>query len=228
MRTRDLAVLAALLAAPAPAAAQRTGDQARIIFTVSGAYIGGRGLWSVASQPVQEPPFVDDFALSRSIKSTFGAGFSGAYFAGEHIGLTADFFLLGLGYDDACRILGTPQSQRNVEVCNDIDEQEKSAAAVTVSAGASRSVPPSTSGTAAATIATAAAAPVARHQRRRRTLRRPRLTSSGAGSVATGVTDAAARSRSSRMSVLFTGSPSTTRPPDRRPAAPPAPGTCGS
>jgi hypothetical protein len=136
MRTRGLAVLAALLAAPVPAAAQRTGDQARIIFTVSGAYIGGRGLWSVASQPVQEPPFVDNFALSRSIKGTFGAGFSGAYFAGEHIGLTADFFLLGLGYDDSCRILGTPQTLRNVQVCNDIDEQEKSAAAVTVSAGA--------------------------------------------------------------------------------------------
>lgn len=136
MRIRDLVAVAALLAAPVPAAAQRTGDQARIIFTVSGAYIQGRGLWSVASQPVQEPPFVDDFAISRSIKPTFGAGFSGAYFAGEHIGLTADFFLLGLGYDDSCRILGTPQSARNVEVCDDIDEQEKSAAAVTVSAGA--------------------------------------------------------------------------------------------
>lgn len=136
MRIRDLAAVAALVAAPLPAAAQRTGDQARIIFTVSGAYIQGRGLWSVASQPVQEPPFVDNFALSRSIKPTFGAGFSGAYFAGEHVGLTADFFLLGLGYDDSCRIIGTPQTTRNVQVCNDIDEQEKSAAAVTVSAGA--------------------------------------------------------------------------------------------
>jgi hypothetical protein len=137
MRIRDLAAVAALLAAPSTAAvAQRTGDEARIIFTVSGAYIQGRGLWTVPTQPVQEPPFVDDFVLSRSIKANFGAGFSGAYFAGEHVGLTADFFLLGLGYDDSCRILGTPESQRNVEVCDDIDEQEKSAAAVTVSAGA--------------------------------------------------------------------------------------------
>jgi hypothetical protein len=137
MRTRALALAAALLVAPTlPAAAQRTGDQSRIIFTVSGAYIQGRGLWSVPGQPVQEPPFTDTFILSRSIKRNFGAGFSGAYFAGEHIGLTADFFLLGLGYDDACRILGTPQSARNVEVCNNIDEEEKSAAAVTVSGGA--------------------------------------------------------------------------------------------
>jgi opacity protein-like surface antigen len=136
MRIRGLAVAAALLAAPSVAAAQRTGDQARIIFTVSGAYIQGRGLWSVPAQPVQDPPSVDNFALSRSIKPTFGAGFSGAYFAGEHVGLTADFFLLGLGYEDSCRIVGNIQSERNVQVCDHIDEQERSAAAVTVSAGA--------------------------------------------------------------------------------------------
>jgi hypothetical protein len=137
MRNRRLAFAAAMLAAlPASVEAQRTGDRAQLVFTVSGAYIQGRGLWTVPTQPVQEPPFVDDFVLSRSIKANFGAGFSGAYFAGEHVGLTADFFLLGLGYDDSCRILGTPESQRNVEICDDIDEQEKSAAAVTVSAGA--------------------------------------------------------------------------------------------
>jgi opacity protein-like surface antigen len=137
MRIRDLAAAASLLAAaPTVTVAQRTGDQARIIFTVSGAYVQGRGLWTVADQPVQDPPFTDNFVLSRSIKANFGAGFSGAYFAGEHVGLTADFFLLGLGYDDSCRILGTPQSGRNVGVCDDIDEQEKSAAAVTLSGGA--------------------------------------------------------------------------------------------
>ena len=137
MRTRGLVLAAVLLAATAlPAVAQATGDRARIIFTVSGAYIQGRGLWSVPAQPVQEPPFEDTFAISRSIKPNFGAGFSGAYFAGENLGLSADFFLLGLGYDDSCRILGSPQSARNSQVCNDIDEQEKSAAAVTVSVGA--------------------------------------------------------------------------------------------
>ena len=54
MRIRDLAVAAALLVSPSTAAvAQETGDQSRIIFTISGAYIGGRGLWSVPNQPVQ-------------------------------------------------------------------------------------------------------------------------------------------------------------------------------
>ncbi len=142
MRIRTLAtVAAALLATHAtPAAAQRTGDRARLVFTVSGAYIQGRGLWGV-SQPVQEvvvgggTPVIDNLAIGRSIKGTLGAGFSGTYFAGEHVGLSGDFLLLGLGYDDSCRLLGPAQSTRNAEVCEDIDEQEKSAAAVTVSVG---------------------------------------------------------------------------------------------
>lgn len=125
-----------LLAAAQSAAAQATGDRARIIFTVSGAYIQGRGLWAVPNQPVQEPPFEDVFAINRSIKANFGAGFSGAYFKGENLGVSADFFLLGLGYDDSCRIIGPVQSARNSQVCRDIDSQDKSAAAVTVSVGA--------------------------------------------------------------------------------------------
>ena len=136
MRIRDLATVA-LLAFPATAAmAQKTGDESRIIFTVSGAYIGGRGLWSVPDQPVQDPPLVDTFSLNRSIQSNFGAGFSGAYFPGSNLGITADFLLLGLGYDDSCRIVNTPQSQRNLEVCQDIDGQDKSAAAVSFAVGA--------------------------------------------------------------------------------------------
>jgi hypothetical protein len=137
MRIRDLAAIAALLALPSTAAlAQKSGDQSRIIFTISGAYIGGRGLWNVPNQPVQEPPLVDTFNLNRSIASNFGAGFSGAYFPSGTVGITADFLLLGLGYDDSCRIVNTPESQRNLEVCQDIDEQDKSAAAVTVAVGA--------------------------------------------------------------------------------------------
>jgi hypothetical protein len=136
MRIRDLAATAALLAFPFTAAvAQKTGDESRIIFTISGAYIGGRGLWNVPNQPVQEPPLVDTFNLNRSIAANFGAGFSGAYFPSGNVGITADFLLLGLGYDDSCRITNTPESLRNLEVCDDIDEQDKSAAAVTIGVG---------------------------------------------------------------------------------------------
>jgi len=40
-----------------------------------------------------------------------------------------------MGYDDGCRLAAPGQSLRNIEVCNDIDRQEKSAAAVAVSTG---------------------------------------------------------------------------------------------
>jgi hypothetical protein len=140
MRISALAAVAAvLLAAPtARLEAQRTGDRARLIFTVSGSYVQSKGLWSVPSQPVQDagPRLTDNLALSRSIMPTYGAGFSGTYFAGEHVGLTADAFLIGLGYEDNCRIVGVLQSSRNAEVCASIDAQERRATAVTVSGGA--------------------------------------------------------------------------------------------
>jgi hypothetical protein len=141
MRIRPIAAAtAALLAVQiTPALAQRTGDQARLIFTVSGAYVGGKGLWSVSPQPVPDVgggAGIDNFALSRSIMRTFGAGFSGTYFAGEHVGLSADAFLIGLGYEDNCTIIGNLQSAQNGEICDFIDQRERRAAAVTVSAGA--------------------------------------------------------------------------------------------
>ncbi len=140
MRIRDLAAVAAVLLTAPPLEAQRTGDRARLIFTVSGAYVDRKGLWSVPSQPVQDvvgsSTFVDNFALSRTIMPTFGAGFSGIYFPGEHVGLTADAFLIGLGYEDNCRLLGSPQSAQNRAVCESIDERERRAAAVTLSGGA--------------------------------------------------------------------------------------------
>jgi opacity protein-like surface antigen len=138
MRIREVAAvgIALVAAQAAPAAAQRTGDQARIVFTVSGAYVKGRGLWTVPRQPLQDFPLVDSLRLDRNITSTFGAGFSGAYFRGEHFGLTADFMLLGLGFKDSCRIEGSVASEHNAEICRDLDDRERSAGAVTVSAGA--------------------------------------------------------------------------------------------
>jgi hypothetical protein len=143
MRFRELAaVTAALLAAhPSLVAAQATGDRAQLIFTVSGAYIDGKGLWSVANQPVFQTvgdslSFTDNYILSRSVKRTFGAGFSGMYFPGEHVGFTGDAFLLGLGYDDSCRLTPPVASPLNQQVCDDIDSEERSAAAATLSVGA--------------------------------------------------------------------------------------------
>jgi hypothetical protein len=138
MRIRHLAIVAAaLLVSAGPLEGQRTGDRARLIFTVSGAYVQGKGLWTVRDQPVLDGPnTIDRLGISRSIMPTFGAGLSGTYFAGEHVGLTADAFLLGLGYEDNCTLITGVQSAQTAEVCDDIDDNERRAAAVTLSAGA--------------------------------------------------------------------------------------------
>ncbi|MEO6056530.1 MAG: hypothetical protein ABIQ49_06800 [Gemmatimonadales bacterium] len=142
MRLREVAAAAiALLAAHGtPLAAQRTRDRPTLIFTVSGAYLGGVGIWSV-NQPVAdlsdgENPLVDTYILNRSTKRSLGAGFSATYYQTRHVGLTAEAFLLGLGYDDSCRLQEPAQSALNVSRCQSIEQKERSAAAVATSVGA--------------------------------------------------------------------------------------------
>jgi hypothetical protein len=122
-----------------PLAAQRTRDRPTLIFTVSLAYLDGLNLWSVADQPVPDAsgnvPLIDHFALRRDVKRTIGGGFSGTYYKGRHLGITAEAFLLGLGYDDGCRLVAPAESQANVERCNSIEQKERSAASVVTSAG---------------------------------------------------------------------------------------------
>jgi hypothetical protein len=143
MRVRELATVAVALLATfgSPLAAQRTRDRPTLIFTVSGAYLDGVGLWTVPDQPVPDlsdgaNPLVDHFFLDRSIKRTLGAGFSGTYYRGNHLGLTAEAFLLGLGYDDTCRLQQPAQSVLNLKRCASIDGLERSAASVATSVGA--------------------------------------------------------------------------------------------
>jgi hypothetical protein len=122
-----------------PLAAQRTRDRPTLIFTVSAAYLDGISLWSVPDQPVVDAsgivPVTDHFALRRGVKRTIGGGFSGTYYKGRHLGITAEAFLLGLGYDDHCSLVAPAESQANVERCQSIEEKERSAAAVVTSAG---------------------------------------------------------------------------------------------
>ena len=142
MRIREpVAIGVALLATLwTPLGAQRTRDRPTLIFTVSGAYVDGVGLWTVPSQPVPDlsnsAALVDNFFLKRAIKQSFGAGFSGTYYRGRHVGITAEAFLLGLGYDDTCRLEEPAQSALNVERCNSINDKGRSAAAVATSIGA--------------------------------------------------------------------------------------------
>jgi hypothetical protein len=142
MRIRLFGAAAAGLLATTtePLEAQGTGDRAQLIFTVSGAFTERDGLWTVESQPVVDlaggSEFTDNLLLSRGIMPTFGAGFSGTYYPGETVGLTGDAFLIGLGYEDNCAVIGGVQSAQTAAACEDIDDDERRAAAVTVSAGA--------------------------------------------------------------------------------------------
>ncbi len=136
MRIGAYAGVVILALAATPAVAQKTRDQATLVFTVSGAYLQGKGLWTIPRQPVQDPPAEDIFFLNRSIKSTLAASASGTYFPGSHVGITAEAFLMGLGFDDACQLVVPSQSVRDEEVCASIDRKEQSAAAVAVSTGA--------------------------------------------------------------------------------------------
>jgi len=133
-----VALTAACLLIPgSPLAAQRTADRPILIFTISGAYLDDVGLWSVSDQPVTDPASgrTDHFALTRNVKRTIGAGFSGTYYKGSNLGITAEAFLLGLGYDDTCRLVAPPQAALNVDRCSSIDERKRSAAAVALTTG---------------------------------------------------------------------------------------------
>jgi opacity protein-like surface antigen len=132
------AALAALTALVSPAAAQARRERPTLVFTVSGAYRDGVSLWTVPDQPVEDNSGVtltDHFFLNRSVRRSLGAGFSGTYYKGAHFGLSAEAFLVGLGYDDTCRLVAPAQSTLNEQRCNSIDRLERSAAAVTLSAG---------------------------------------------------------------------------------------------
>jgi hypothetical protein len=130
-------VCVALLGAALPAQAwgQKTGDQARLIFTVSAGTVGGQQLWSVGAQPVQFTTPADTLALERRIRSTLGVGFGGSYFSGEHLGLGIDGFLVGLGFEDGCRQVFSSGADHVRAACAWIQGNKKPATTVMLSAG---------------------------------------------------------------------------------------------
>jgi hypothetical protein len=145
MRTRWLLSLAAALtsalSAPRVVAAQETGgtgpthDQSRLVFTVSGGFVGGKHLWSSSPQAVQFIIPTDTFALERRIRSTLAVGFGGAYFPGENLGLTVEGFLVGLGFEDSCRQVFSSGSAEVAAVCTSIQGNQKAATSVILSGG---------------------------------------------------------------------------------------------
>jgi hypothetical protein len=122
-------------ALPTPAWCQATKDQARLMFTVSGGVVIGRHLWFVGAQPVQFTTPADTFGLSRRIRSNISVGFGGTYFPGERLGLAVEGTLVGLGFEDQCRLVFSSGSTDVAQACQSIQGATKSASSVVLSAG---------------------------------------------------------------------------------------------
>jgi hypothetical protein len=138
MRIPKLACAALLLGSalvPRSAWTQGTKDQARLIFTVSAGTVLGKPLWSIAKQPVQLTTPPDTFALGRRVRSTIAIGFSGIYYPGDHLGVGVEGFLIGLGFEDSCRLAFSSGSGDAATACLSIQGANKSATAVALTVG---------------------------------------------------------------------------------------------
>lgn len=117
------------------ARAQRTRDQAQLVFTISGGFVGGKGLWTVDPQPIPFTTPADTFALGRRIRNTLTVGFGGIYFPKPHLGLSAEALLLGLGFEDSCRQRFSSGAGAPRLACIDLQGQQKRATAIVLSVG---------------------------------------------------------------------------------------------
>jgi hypothetical protein len=136
MHCRELVTATVLLGSLAmPAAGQGTKDQARLVFTISSGVVVGKHLWSIDNEPAEFSVPADTFALSRRIRSTLSLGFGASYFPGEHFGWNMEGYLIGLGFEDGCRLAFSSGSTDAATTCQSIQGANKSASAVTLTAG---------------------------------------------------------------------------------------------
>lgn len=136
MRTRLAVMALAGLALATPAAAQKTEDQARLIFTVGVSYTGSSDLWSVTGQPILRPAIgADTMDLARDIGGSLGLIFSGMYFPKPSLGFVGEAFFMGIGLEDQCTVTNAFPDPRTEQVCSSINGEAKSSSAVLLSAG---------------------------------------------------------------------------------------------
>jgi hypothetical protein len=119
-----------------PADAQKTEDEARLVFTMGLTWTGGTDLWTVQDQPILVPGTGFDLIdLDRNISGGIGILFSGMYFPKPALGFVGEVFFTGIGTQDGCSIATVTPNPRTVELCNSIDGSSKSSSAVLVSLG---------------------------------------------------------------------------------------------
>jgi hypothetical protein len=153
------------LGLPAAALAQ-TPSRPTLVLTIFAGASTGNSLWDVERQPfcvlqgsgsIQScSPQYDTLRLTRDVTSSLVAGAGATYFAGPHIGYTAEIFYLGLPLDDGCTgVFFNPDGQadptygaRNEQLCLNISQASLSTSAiaflggVTLRAGASKTLSP--------------------------------------------------------------------------------------
>ena len=136
--SKRLAVLllaVASLATPPGLAAQKTGDQTRLVFTVSGGYAFGRDLWSVGSQPVFLDEQLDLYSLDRSLKGTWTAELGVTYYRNPTLGFTVDLGFIDIATVDGCTLLSNSGSVNNSAVCSSINGATSSALSTSIALG---------------------------------------------------------------------------------------------
>jgi hypothetical protein len=130
-----LAALGALVMAQ-PAVAQKTEDEARLVFTMGFSWTSGTSLWSVEDQPILVPGIGFDLIdLSRSITGGVGVLFSGMYFPKPSLGFVGEVFFTGVGLKDQCIIASPTPNPQTQQLCTTIDGSTKSSSAVLMSLG---------------------------------------------------------------------------------------------
>lgn len=135
-RGGSLASLLLLLTAAAPVAGQATGDQSRLVIGVSGGYIGGVDLWSVAAQPiVTNTEARDVFALDRRLRSNISFIGQATWFPRDNMGFTGEVAYIGLGTVDQCTLVTASGDPLNRLVCRTLDGNPRPASAVSVGGG---------------------------------------------------------------------------------------------
>jgi hypothetical protein len=137
--SKRLPVFLLLLAAvpcgtPAPLAAQKTGDQARLVFTVSGGYAFGRDLWSVGAQPVIIDG-LDLYGLERNLRGTWTAELGATYYRSPNLGFTFDLGFIDIATKDSCTLLSNSGSIYSDEICSSINGATYSALSTSLAVG---------------------------------------------------------------------------------------------
>lgn len=136
MRAAIILALLGGVAAARPAAAQKTEDEARLVFTMGVTYTGQSDLWSVQNQPVLVVPTGFDLIdLNRSINGGIGLIFSGMYFPKPSLGFVGEVFFMGTGLEDQCALASPNPAERTQQLCSSIDGATKSSSAALLSLG---------------------------------------------------------------------------------------------